>query len=96
MIKSNFIHSFEGFPGKSAGRLLSGLHSWFLGCLLVFIIFTAIPPVVHGTERQLPEKRTAKHFESIKTEPFEYQAFLRQMPKGGDLHTHLSGAVSYS
>lgn len=93
MIKSNFVHSFEGFLSKSAGQLLSGSHSRFLGCLLAFILFTAIPPIVHGNERQLPEERTAKHFESIKTEPFEYQAFLRQMPKGGDLHTHLSGAV---
>ena len=40
-----------------------------------------------------PEERTANHFNSIRNQPGELLAFLRQMPKGGDLHSHLSGAV---
>lgn len=40
-----------------------------------------------------PEQRTASQFESIRNQPGELLAFLREMPKGGDLHTHLSGAV---
>ena len=31
--------------------------------------------------------------EALRTNPTELRAFLRRMPKGGDLHTHLSGAV---
>lgn len=41
----------------------------------------------------LPEALTAAHFESLRPEPNRQRAFLHRMPKGGDLHTHLSGAV---
>jgi adenosine deaminase/adenosine deaminase CECR1 len=40
-----------------------------------------------------PEQRTARHFESLRKSPPQLLAFLLRMPKGGDLHTHLSGAV---
>jgi len=37
--------------------------------------------------------RTARYFEQIKDQPVPLAMFLRRMPKGGDLHNHLSGAV---
>jgi adenosine deaminase len=40
-----------------------------------------------------PEQKTAQHFQSIRKQPSLLMDFLRQMPKGGDLHNHLSGAV---
>ncbi|MDQ3070398.1 MAG: adenosine deaminase [Acidobacteriota bacterium] len=40
-----------------------------------------------------PLSRTIRHFESIRHAPPELIAFLRAMPKGADLHSHLSGAV---
>jgi adenosine deaminase len=39
------------------------------------------------------EDRTARRFEALKSDPVALRAFLRAMPKGGDLHTHLTGAV---
>ncbi|MEA2194573.1 MAG: adenosine deaminase [Solirubrobacteraceae bacterium] len=39
------------------------------------------------------ERRTARQLESIRHDPFRLHAFLAAMPKGGDLHNHLSGAV---
>jgi len=39
------------------------------------------------------EQRTARYFESIRRQPSLQLAFLRDMPKGGDLHIHLSGAL---
>ena len=39
------------------------------------------------------EARTARYFESVRGQPPLLTAFLREMPKGGDLHSHLSGAV---
>jgi adenosine deaminase len=39
------------------------------------------------------EQRTARYFESIRRQPSLQLAFLRDMPKGGDLHVHLSGAL---
>ncbi|HEX7239433.1 MAG TPA: hypothetical protein VF263_04130 [Longimicrobiaceae bacterium] len=39
------------------------------------------------------EARTARRFDAMRGEPLLQAAFLRRMPKGGDLHNHLSGAV---
>lgn len=39
------------------------------------------------------EQRTAAHFQSIKHDPLLLRGFLRAMPKGGDLHNHVSGGV---
>jgi adenosine deaminase len=42
---------------------------------------------------QTPEEKTAKYMESVRHQPGLLLAFLREMPKGGDLHVHLSGAI---
>ncbi|MGB8890293.1 MAG: adenosine deaminase [Candidatus Korobacteraceae bacterium] len=39
------------------------------------------------------EARTEYYFQSIRKNPNQLLAFLRQMPKGGDLHNHLVGAI---
>src|SRR5260370_8984649 len=39
------------------------------------------------------EQKTSQHFQSIRNQPWLLMDFLREMPKGGDLHNHLSGAV---
>ena len=39
------------------------------------------------------EQRTSRYMESIRQQPALLLAFLRGMPKGGDLHNHLAGAV---
>ncbi len=39
------------------------------------------------------EARTARYFEQVKTQPVPLALFLRAMPKGGDLHNHLAGAI---
>jgi adenosine deaminase len=40
-----------------------------------------------------PEQRAIRAFNTAKQSPLELNAFLARMPKGGDLHMHLSGAV---
>jgi hypothetical protein len=47
----------------------------------------AAPPSPSG------EAQTARYFDAIKRDPNLLTAFLLQMPKGGDLHNHLSGAI---
>ncbi|HYW39313.1 MAG TPA: adenosine deaminase [Terriglobales bacterium] len=42
---------------------------------------------------QSAEEKTAKYFESVRHQPGLLLAFLQQIPKGGDLHVHLSGAI---
>jgi hypothetical protein len=39
------------------------------------------------------EAQTARYFENIRKDPNLLVAFLLEMPKGGDLHVHLSGAI---
>jgi adenosine deaminase len=42
---------------------------------------------------QSSEQRTARYLDSIRKQPPLLLAFLRDLPKGGDLHNHLDGAV---
>jgi hypothetical protein len=55
----------------------------------------AVVPLVFGlaTLAQTPEFRTARYLDSIRHQPSLLLPFLRLMPKGGDLHNHLAGAV---
>ncbi len=39
------------------------------------------------------DAKTARYFESIRQQPVPLAMFLQRMPKGGDLHNHLSGAI---
>lgn len=45
------------------------------------------------TNSGLQEEHAAARFNSIRQQPALLVAFLRAMPKGGDLHNHLSGAI---
>src|SRR6185369_2716845 len=58
-------------------------------CRLAF--FTTIMAAV--AYAQTPEQRTARQMEAVRNNPPLLLAFLRDMPKGGDLHNHLSGAI---
>jgi hypothetical protein len=42
---------------------------------------------------QTAEQRAARYLDSIRRQPPLLQAFLEDMPKGGDLHNHIDGAI---
>ncbi len=42
---------------------------------------------------QTPEQKTARYLDSVRNQPSLLLAFLHDMPKGGDLHNHLDGAL---
>src|SRR5271165_4186147 len=42
---------------------------------------------------QTAEQRTAHYLDSVRKQPGLLLAFLRDLPKGGDLHNHLDGAI---
>jgi adenosine deaminase len=42
---------------------------------------------------QTAEQRTAGHLDSLRSQPSMLLAFLHDIPKGGDLHNHLDGAI---
>jgi adenosine deaminase len=50
-------------------------------------------PSVAAAQQRTAEERTARYFDAIRAQPPELVAFLREMPKGADLHSHLSGAI---
>ena len=60
--------------------------------VLVFAL-TLSAPTLLAQPKNSPEQRTAHHFDSIRQQPGLLLAFLREMPKGGDLHIHLAGAI---
>jgi adenosine deaminase len=45
------------------------------------------------TNLDTPEQRTGRYLETIRKSPPQQLAFFLQMPKGGDLHNHLSGSI---
>ncbi|MFG1290030.1 adenosine deaminase family protein [Xanthobacter versatilis] len=63
---------------------------WIVVLLAVAAVLLARLFVV---ARDLPGTITAAHFETLRADQPRMRAFLNRMPKGGDLHTHLSGAV---
>ena len=60
---------------------------------LVFLIVACLGCTAWAQSGASAEQRTARYFESIRRQPSLQLAFLRDMPKGGDLHVHLSGAL---
>ena len=42
---------------------------------------------------QTSEEKAAHHLDAVRDQPSLLLAFLREMPKGGDLHNHLAGAI---
>ena len=46
-----------------------------------------------GSSSRAAEQKTASYFESIRKSPPKQLAFLLKMPKGADLHNHLSGSI---
>ena len=55
-------------------------------------VFSQSKPVPDGTMTPL-ERRATLSIESLRTSPLELRNLLLKMPKGGDLHNHLYGAL---
>ncbi len=58
--------------------------------LLAILISPAHSAALTGNQA---ETRAARYFQSVQSQPPLLWAFLKEMPKGGDLHSHLSGAI---
>lgn len=67
-----------------------------IACFLLIIVIPSLcwaQPAAHRRDSQNPERRTARYLESVRNQPSLLLSFLRAMPKGGDLHNHLSGSI---
>ncbi len=56
--------------------------------MVLFAVFLTTLSIAQTTEQ-----KTARYLDSVRRQPSLLLAFLHDMPKGGDLHNHLSGAV---
>ncbi len=66
--------------------------------LAAIVCFLTVLSLAQISRAQTPrgqgsEEKAAKYLESVRHQPGLLLAFLQQMPKGGDLHVHLSGAI---
>jgi len=57
------------------------------------LLVSALIAFAAGARAETAEQRTARRLASVRQSPTLLLAFLREMPKGGDLHSHLSGAI---
>src|SRR5271157_2186225 len=64
-----------------------------LSNILLLILFTATTAIAAAKPGVSSEAQTERYFDSIRKDPNLLAAFLLEMPKGGDLHNHLSGAI---
>jgi len=56
-------------------------------CCLVTVLLATLAAA------QTAEQKTARYLDSVRKQPSLLQAFLHDMPKGGDLHNHIDGAI---
>ncbi len=65
----------------------------FTPILSLVLAACASAPRVSSTSSRTATDLTHSYMESIRDDPGALLLFLRDMPKGGDIHSHLSGAV---
>ena len=70
--------------------MIKTVWSRFFGRTLAALPLLALPLAAQIIS---PQQRTGHYLESVRHQPSLLLAFLQQMPKGGDLHNHLYGAI---
>src|SRR5271169_1560326 len=79
-------------------RLSPAIHV-HLFAIFAFLLIAAASAIAQKSAATSPstassaENRTAHALDLARTDPLNLYAFLVRMPKGADLHNHLSGAV---
>lgn len=67
------------------------MHVMLRRCFLIHLLSALLLSAL--ATAQNPEQRTAHYLESVRKQPPLLLAFVRDLPKGGDLHNHLDGAI---
>jgi len=58
-------------------------------CVIVLVLAS----LVTIARAETPEEKASRRLDAVRDQPSLLLAFLRNMPKGGDLHNHLAGAI---
>ena len=69
------------------------LSTLILACLWAVPVFSQLKAQAPRSARSPSEQRTANVLDAARANPLDLRTFLLGMPKGGDLHMHLTGAV---
>ena len=72
------------------------VHRFSILVLLLLAPASAVaqkPATTPPSATSTPENRTARALDLARTDPLNLYAFLVRMPKGADLHNHLTGAI---
>ena len=87
--------SLHSFPDKQVECRVPAIRrsTVSFGRLLFALIVGFSAAVAAAQAHADAGQRASRHFESIRRQHPLLLAFLQEMPKGGDLHNHLSGAV---
>ena len=73
---------------------LKSIGAVFLAAFLVFSGLICLADGLCSTDRApSDEELTAQRFEGLRQNPGELRAFFLAIPKGGDIHNHLTGAI---
>jgi adenosine deaminase len=67
------------------------MHGVLRRCLAIHVLSALLLSGLASA--QSAEQRTSHYLESVRKQPPLLLAFLRDLPKGGDLHNHLDGAI---
>ena len=67
-------------------------YSLVFGMLVFFASYSPVSAPTQGAGAH-QEQRAAHALEAVRANPLDLRAFLVRMPKGADLHNHLTGAV---
>jgi adenosine deaminase len=86
-VQSDAVSNYNAFPEFGGGPLRSRFDSIQLCRLWFFLLLATF------TAAQTAEQRTARYFDAVRKRPQLLLAFLKELPKGGDLHNHLYGAI---
>jgi adenosine deaminase len=81
---------------KNLANLPAKRSRWLLPIFLAGIAIYPFPQIAGTTAKDPPgsaETRAARALDAARGNPLDLRAFLVRMPKGADLHMHLTGAV---
>jgi adenosine deaminase len=67
--------------------------SLFRQALALPLMLAALPLTASAQARPAAEEQAARYMDAVRAQPRALEIFIREMPKGADLHSHLSGAV---
>lgn len=76
-----------------APRQLGRAIGFSVSCLLAACAPLSTHPPAASAQSRDATQVTARYLDSIRHSPPQLEAFARAMPKGADLHNHLSGAI---